>query len=130
MKKTILVLTTTIIAASLVYAQKEPQGDIYRQWMQDIRQSIRGFNNAYNDMNMDNATEAVEILADRFGKMEEHWETKGIDDAAEMSSQSKDYMIEAQRKMKLTDIAYALNLIELAQRNCRNCHGKYRPPSN
>jgi len=129
MKRTMLVLIATILAVGIVYAQKEPQGDEYKQWMQDVRQGIRGFINAYNDMNMANATEAVDILADRFGKMEAHWNTKGIEDATEMSKQSKEYMIEAQAKMKLDDVAYALNLLELARRNCSSCHQKYRPPS-
>ena len=129
MKRTMLVLIAVTLAVSIVYAQKEPQGDEYKQWMQDVRQSVRGFNNAYTDMNMANATEAVDILVDRFGKMEAHWDAKEIEDATEMSKQSKEYMIEAQGKMRLNDIAYALNLLELARRNCSSCHQKYRPPS-
>ena len=129
MKRTMLVLIAMILAVSIVYAQKEPQGDEYKQWMQDVRQSIRGFTNAYNDMNMANATEAVDVLVDRFGKMETHWEAKGIEDAAAMSKESKEFMVDAQGKMKLNDVAYALNLLELARKNCSSCHQKYRPPS-
>ncbi len=127
MKRTMLVLIAMILAVSIVYAQKEPQGDEYKQWMQDVRQSIRGFNNAYNDMNMANATEAIDILADVYGKMEAHWDSQ--EDKEDAVAWSKEYMVQAQGKMKLNDVAYAMNLLELAQKNCRSCHQKYRPSS-
>jgi cytochrome c556 len=129
MKRTMGVLVAMVLAVGIVYAQKAPQGEEYEQWMKDVRQSIRGFNNAYTDMNMANATEAIDILAETFGKMEAHWESQGKEDAVTWSKESKGHMVEAQGKMKLNDIAYALNLVELAQRNCRSCHQAYRPPA-
>ncbi len=129
MKRTVLILIAMVLAVGIVYAQKAPQGEEYQQWMQDVRQSIRGFNNAYTDMNMANATEAIDILAESFAKMETHWEGQGKEDATGWAKESKDHMVDAQAKMKLNDIAYALNLLELAQRNCRSCHQAYRPPA-
>lgn len=129
MKRTILITIAMVLAVGIVYAQKAPQGEEYQQWMKDVQQSILGFNNAYNDMNMANATEAIDILADTFGQMETHWEEQGKEDAVGWAKESKDHMVEAQGKMKLNDIAYALNLLELAQRNCRSCHTAYRPPA-
>lgn len=126
MKQAMVIMMAMILTISVVYAQNEPQGDEYKQWMQDVRQSIRGFNTAYTNMNMANANESVDILADIFGKMEAHWTAKEVEDATDWSRQSKELMIEAQSKMKLNDIAYALNLLQLAQKNCSNCHEKYR----
>lgn len=126
MKQAIVIVMAMILTIGFVYAQSEPQGEEYKQWMQDVRQSIRGFNSAYTNMNMGNANEAVNILADIFGKMEAHWAAKEVEDATDWSRQSKELMVEAQNKMKLNDIAYALNLLQLAQKNCSNCHEKYR----
>jgi hypothetical protein len=36
---------------------------------------------------------------------------------------------EAQGKMKLKDIAYSLNLLQLAQKNCKSCHNVYKAPA-
>lgn len=128
MKRTILILTVMVVAVGIVYAQQAPQGDAYKQLMQDVNANTRGFSAAYNEMNMAGASEAIDTLLDRYTKMEEHWAAQeDKNDAVEWSAMAKEAMTEAQQKMRLNDIAYALNLVERTQTTCGPCHEAYRP---
>ena len=128
MKRTTLILIALVLAVGIAYAQKAPQGDEYKQWMQDVNQNNRAFTDAYNEMNMSDATGAIDALVALYTKMEAHWAAQEEkDDAVGWSTMAKEAMTEAQQKMRLNDIAYSLNLLEKAQTTCQPCHQAYRP---
>lgn len=127
MRRTILLLTSILLMFGVVFAQKQPQGDEYKAWMKDVQANVRAFNEAYNSMNMANAREAINNLFTLFSKVEEHWKKAQKSDAVGWAKDARERFQDAQDKMKRDDIAYALNLLQLAQRNCKSCHDQYRP---
>lgn len=123
----IIVLATVAALTGLVLGQERPpQGDEYKSWMTDIQSGVQNFTNAYNSMDMNAATNSIDNLQFLFKKVEDHWTKQNKTDAIRWAKETREYMEQAQGKMKLKDIAYSLNLLQLAQKNCKACHGVYK----
>lgn len=127
MKRMLFVVGALALTAGLLLAQKEPQGDEFKAWMKNIQAQMQAFNQAYTAMDKQKASAAIDALKADFQKVQAHWEKKSKADAINWSKEFVGYMDQAQAKMKRDDIAYALNLVQLGQKNCKACHDLYRP---
>lgn len=127
MKRTIPVLIVTLITASIVFGQKVSQGDEFKKWMQDIQAQVRTFTDAYNAFDVKKGSAAIDALEKDFEQVEAHFNKAQKPDAVKWAKDAKDRFKEAQDRMKRDDITYALNLLQLAQKNCKSCHDVYRP---
>lgn len=127
MKRTIPVLIVILITAGIVFGQKVSQGDEFKKWMQDIQSQVRAFTDAYNAMDMKKGAAAIDALEKDFEQVEAHFQKAQKPDAVKWAKDAKERFQEAQGKMKRDDITYSLNLLQLAQKNCKSCHDVYRP---
>ena len=127
----IIAVAAAVAMTGLVVGQgdRPPQGDEYKGWMTDINSSVTNFTNAYNTMDMNAATNAIDNLQFLFKKVEDHWTKQNKADTVKWAKESREFMEQAQGKMKLKDIAYSLNLLQLAQKNCKSCHTVYKAPA-
>lgn len=127
MKRTFVVLIAMFITAGILYGQKVSQGEEFKKWMQDIDAQVKNFNAAYAAMDKPKAALSIDALAKDFENVEAHFTKAQKADAINWTKDARNRFKEAQDRMKREDIAYALNLLQLAQKTCRSCHDVYRP---
>lgn len=130
MKRTAFVLIACMFTAAILLAQTKPsQGEDFKKWMQDIQAQVRNFNDAYAAMDMTKASTAIDALHKDFEQVEAHFQKAQKTDAVNWAKDARTRLAEAQGKMKRNDIAYSLNLLQLAQKNCKSCHDVYKAPA-
>lgn len=129
MKRTIVVLIAILIMAGILLGQKVSQGDEFKKWMQDINANVKNFTDAYNAFDKPKAALAIDALQKDFEQVEAHFQKAQKADAVKWAKDAKDRFKDAQDRMKREDIAYALNLLQLAQKNCKSCHDVYKAPA-
>jgi cytochrome c556 len=128
MKRTLLVLILCMFTAVIQLAQRPPQGEEFKKWMQDIQSQLQAFTEAYNSMDVAKASTAVNALQKDFAMVEAHFQKAAKADAVNWAKDSRLRMEDAQTKLRYKDIAYSLNLVQLAQKNCKACHDVYKAP--
>ncbi|MBI4473964.1 MAG: hypothetical protein HY646_14950 [Acidobacteria bacterium] len=128
MKRTAFILIACALTAGILLAQRPSQGEEYKKWMQDAQAQVRAFTEAYNSMDIAKASAAIDALQKDFALVEQHFQKAQKADAVAWAKDVRLKMEDAQVKMKLKDISYSLNLLELAQKNCKACHAVYKAP--
>ncbi len=127
MKRTFVVLIAVFVMCSILYGQKAPQGEEFKKWMQDIDAQMKNFIAAYDGMDMAKASSSIAALQKGFENVETHYAKAQKADAINWTKGVRTRLDEASDRMKRQDIAYALNMVQLAQKTCKSCHDVYRP---
>ncbi len=126
MKRMFVVLITVIVMTSILYAQKVPQGEEFKKWMQDIDTQVKNFTAAYESMDLAKASASISALEKDFENVDTHFSKAQKADAVKWSKETRARLGEAGDKLKRQDISYALNLVQLNQKTCKSCHDVYR----
>jgi len=98
--------------------------------MQDIQAQVNAFMDAYSKLDPAKASAAVDALQKDFALVEQHFQKAQKTDAAAWAKDARVRMEDAQTKMKHKDITYSMNLLQLAQKNCKSCHDVYKAKAN
>jgi cytochrome c556 len=128
MKTTVFLQIACVLTAGILFAQRPSQGEEFKKVMLDVQAQVKNFTEAYNAMDMNKASAAIDALHKDFEQVEVHFQKAQKADAVNWAKDAKTRFAEAQAKMKRKDIAYSLNLLELAQKNCKACHDAYKAP--